>query len=91
MALAQQSDPELSQLQTRGTVLDLHTIVLPSSTMPLICDMSTGNPRPFVPESFRCTIFNLQYLCELDQRDLVAVCEYAELRRPAAVALRPLL
>ena len=58
MALAQQSDPDLQHLQASNTSLDLRTILLPSSTTPLTCDMSTGNPRPFVPKSFRRTIFN---------------------------------
>ena len=58
MALAQRSDLDLQQLQASGTALDLRTVLIPSSTTPLTCDMSTGNPRPFVPESFRRIIFN---------------------------------
>lgn len=58
MALAQRSDSDLQQLQASGTALDLRTVLIPSSTTPITCDMSTGNPRPFVPESFRRIIFN---------------------------------
>ena len=58
MELAQQSDAELHQLQESDTSLDLRTILLPSSPTPLICDMSTGNPRPWVPECLRRTVFN---------------------------------
>ena len=58
MALAQQSDAELHQLKDSDTSLDLRTILLPSSPTPLICDMSTGNPRPWVPECLRRTVFN---------------------------------
>ncbi len=54
LALAQQSDPDL---QNSDTALDLRTVTLPPSNTPLICDVSTGNPRPFVPENFRHTIF----------------------------------
>ena len=58
MALAQQSDAELHQLKDSDTSLDLRTILLPSSPTPLNCDMSTGNPRPWVPECLRRTVFN---------------------------------
>ena len=58
MALAQQSNPELHRVQASSTSLDLRAILLPVSTTSLICDMSTGNPCPFVPESFRRTVFN---------------------------------
>ena len=57
-SIAQQSDAELHQLQDSDTSFDLCTILLPSSPTPLICDMSTGNPRPWVPECLRRIVFN---------------------------------
>ena len=58
MALAQQSDKELSDLQAGTTSLILQAFPLPSTDATLICDTSTGNPRPYVPESFRRRIFD---------------------------------
>ena len=57
MALAQQSDPELGHFRDSDTSLDLRPVLLPSLNTPLVCDMSTGNPRPFVPKRFRRTVF----------------------------------
>ena len=60
MALAQQSDKELSdlQLQAGTTSLILQAFPLPSMDATLICDTSTGNPRPYVPEKFRRRVFD---------------------------------
>jgi len=58
IALAQQSDPELRHLRENGTSLDFQTILLPSMSTLLVCDMSTGNPQPFVPEHFCRSVFD---------------------------------
>ena len=58
IALAQQNDPELSRLQADPTSLNLRPIPLPSTDATLICDMSTSRPRPYIPESFRRSVFD---------------------------------
>jgi cleavage and polyadenylation specificity factor subunit 1 len=55
MALAQKSDEDL---QAGTNSLILQPIPLPTTDVTLICDTSTGSPRPFVPESFRRIIFD---------------------------------
>lgn len=59
MAGAQAADPELRALQSSSSSsLQLATVPhLPSSTT-LVCDMSRGTPRPFVPVAFRRAVFN---------------------------------
>ena len=58
MAAAQQSDPEISELQTSTSSLQLQPLPLPTSDLTLMCDMSTGVPRPYVPQQFRQTVFD---------------------------------
>jgi cleavage and polyadenylation specificity factor subunit 1 len=58
MATAQQTDPELAQIRQSSSSLNLTPIPLPHGHHSLICDMSTADPRPFVPTNFRRTVFN---------------------------------
>ena len=59
MAKAQSTDPELRALCNSSTSsLQLETVPHLALTTALICDMSTGNPRPFVPGDFRRDVFN---------------------------------
>jgi hypothetical protein len=55
MAAAQLSDPDL---QTSHSSLTLKEVPLPLSDKSIICDMSTGTPRPFVPLKFRRPVFD---------------------------------
>lgn len=58
LAAAQREDPELQALQTsNSTALVLEEVSLPLAPSPIICDTSTGTPRPFVPEPLRISIF----------------------------------
>ena len=57
MARAQQDDSELRHLQAGNTSLVLRSVQLPASDVTLICDTSTGIPRPFVPATFRRSVF----------------------------------
>ena len=58
-AAAQTNCPELEALRTRpDTSLDFKSISLPFSPVPLLCDVSTGTPRPYVPEAFRRPVFD---------------------------------
>ena len=51
IAAAQQRDTGLLQLQSSSTSLKLQSVPLPTSDLTLVCDMSTGVPRPYVPSS----------------------------------------
>ena len=58
MAQAQSEDSELQALQnSSSTSLRLTALPLPDSFYTIVCDMSTGSPRPFVPASLHRTVF----------------------------------
>ena len=54
MARAQQDDPTI----TDSSSLQLHAVPLPTEDVTLLCDMSTGTPRPYVPQPFRRAVFD---------------------------------
>ena len=54
MARAQQDDPDL----LNSSSLQLHPVPVPTSDTTVLCDMSTGTPRPFVPQPFRRAVFD---------------------------------
>uniref|UniRef100_A0A5S6QAZ0 RNA-directed DNA polymerase n=1 Tax=Trichuris muris TaxID=70415 RepID=A0A5S6QAZ0_TRIMR len=56
IAAAQVEDEELKQLRS-NPMFSFESVVLPMATDPLVCDTSTGSPRPFVPAQFRHAIF----------------------------------
>ena len=58
MARAQANDPDLADFQHVSSSLQLETVPVPASDTTIICDISTGTPRPFVPKSFRRIVFN---------------------------------
>ena len=58
MAKAQAKDPELDKLRQSSTSLKLQTLPVPASTTTIVCDLSTGTPRPYVPQSYRRLVFN---------------------------------
>ncbi|GBN04607.1 hypothetical protein AVEN_76911-1 [Araneus ventricosus] len=58
-AIAQDSDVELRSLLGSGSGLELKQLSLPSSKRVLYCDISTGKARPYVPEKFRCRVFEM--------------------------------
>ena len=51
MATTQQQDPDILKLQTSSS-LTLKACPIPMSDSKIICDMSTGVPRPIVPSSY---------------------------------------
>lgn len=58
LARAQQSDPELQQLlASEETSMNLKARKIPESDLLIFCDVSSGKPRPFVPEQYRRTVF----------------------------------
>ncbi len=58
MAAAQIEDPELATLQGSSTSLVFKGMTLPMTSKTLVCDLSTGVPRPFVPIQFRRPVFS---------------------------------
>lgn len=58
IAAAQQQDTELQQLQSSPTSLKLQSVPVPTSNSTLVCDMSTGVPRPYVPSELRHAVFD---------------------------------
>ena len=58
IAAAQQDDPELAQLRSSSSTIKLEERPLPTSTGTIICDVSTGKSRPYIPQPFRRTIFD---------------------------------
>ena len=60
MAAAQHSDKELQKLQTSTSIsLKFAEIPLEGTDVKLICDISTGKQRPYVPPKFRHEVFTL--------------------------------
>ncbi|XP_064469852.1 uncharacterized protein K02A2.6-like [Ornithodoros turicata] len=57
MASAQIRDPKLEQLRSSSTFLEFQDVHIPNVDVTLACDVSTGSPRPFVPETFRHEVF----------------------------------
>jgi len=58
MAAAQQEDPEVQQFDTPGSSMSLKPMPVPTSDVPILCDVSTGTPRPYIPYKFRQVIFD---------------------------------
>ena len=57
LAADEQEDSELSELMAFSTSLELSPVPLQAVDTTVICDLSTGVPRPFVPVSFRRAVF----------------------------------
>ena len=60
MAQLQTTDPELQWMVSHpdSTSLTLEQVPLPSNTLTLVCDTSTGKHRPMVPPSMRRQVFD---------------------------------
>ena len=58
MAKAQTVDPDLAQFQQSSSYLQLQAVPVPASITTIICDLSTGTPRPFVPQALRRLVFD---------------------------------
>ena len=59
MATAQQDDQEMDTYKTATSGLSLQDIPFGPTDTTLLCDISTGQPRPIVPRSFRKTVFDV--------------------------------
>ena len=58
IAQAQQDEEELRKLQVSPSSLVLQSVPIPTSNATIVCDVSTGVPRPFIPADFRRTVFD---------------------------------
>jgi len=59
LAKEQQQDPETSACHTSITSLKWKDVPVDEAGTTILCDISTGRPRPWVPASLRCHIFSL--------------------------------
>ena len=59
LAHAQLTDTEVHATRTAVTRLILHDLRVPDSTYTLLCEVSTAQPRPIVPKTWRRKIFDL--------------------------------
>ena len=59
VAVAQKSDDEVINLTRKSpSVFQLDEVPVPQSKETMICDMTTGSPRPLLPVNFRKVVFN---------------------------------
>ena len=58
LAATQQTDPQLQKLTKGNSSLSLKLMPAPTTDVELLCDVSTGSPRPYVPPSFRKVVFD---------------------------------
>ena len=58
MSLVQQSDPDVQTYKTAITSLRLEDVPFSNGSFTLLCDVSTGTPRPVVPKSWRRLVFD---------------------------------
>ena len=58
MATAQQNDQEMAAYRTAISGLTLQDVQFGPTDATLLCDVSTGQPRPIVPAAFRQTVFD---------------------------------
>ena len=59
MAASQKNDPDVHAYRTAITSLQLEDIPFRPNNITLLCDISTGRPRPIVPTGRRRKVFNL--------------------------------
>lgn len=58
VADAQKNDIELQELLSTTTSLKLERVKHPLLEKEIVCDVSTGKPRPYIPQPFRRPVFN---------------------------------
>ena len=58
MAVAQREDKETAAYRTATSGLVLQDVEFGPSDTTLLCDVSTGQPKPIVPAAFRKAVFN---------------------------------
>ncbi|GFU77774.1 transposon Tf2-11 polyprotein [Trichonephila clavipes] len=58
IAETQQTDQELHTLIASGTSLELKKVTFPNSSTEIMCDLSTGTARPYIPKQHRQDVFS---------------------------------
>ncbi|GFU24768.1 hypothetical protein TNCV_793911 [Trichonephila clavipes] len=61
IAETQQTDKELHTLIASGTSLELKKVTFPSSSTEIMCDLSTGTARPYIPKRHRQDVFSAMH------------------------------
>ncbi|GFY14713.1 retrovirus-related Pol polyprotein from transposon 17.6 [Trichonephila clavipes] len=61
IAETQQTDQELHTLIASGTSLELKKVPFPNSSTEIMCDLSTGTARPYIPKQHRQDVFSAMH------------------------------
>ncbi|GFW07982.1 hypothetical protein TNCV_3921141 [Trichonephila clavipes] len=61
IAETQQTDQELHTLIASGTSLELKKVTFPNLSTEIMCDLSTGPARPYIPKQHRQDVFSAMY------------------------------
>ncbi|GFX87980.1 transposon Tf2-8 polyprotein [Trichonephila clavipes] len=61
IAETQQTDQELHTLIVSGTSLELKKVTFPNSPTEIMCDLSTGTARPYIPKQHRRDVFSAMH------------------------------
>ncbi|GFV52533.1 transposon Tf2-8 polyprotein [Trichonephila clavipes] len=61
IAETQQTDQELHTLIASGTSLELKKVTFPNSSTEIMCDLSTGTARPYIPKQHRRVVFSAMH------------------------------
>ncbi|GFX19709.1 transposon Tf2-6 polyprotein [Trichonephila clavipes] len=61
IAETQQTDQELHTLIASGTPLELKKVTFPNSSTEIMCDLSTGTARPYIPKQHRQDVFSAMH------------------------------
>ncbi|GFX01214.1 retrovirus-related Pol polyprotein from transposon 412 [Trichonephila clavipes] len=56
-----QTDQELHTLIASGTSLELKKVTFPNSSTEIMCDLSTGTARPYIPKQHRQDVFSAMH------------------------------
>ncbi|GFU88559.1 hypothetical protein TNCV_4442361 [Trichonephila clavipes] len=61
IAETQQNDQELHTLIASGTSLELKKVTFPNSSTEIMCDLSMGTARPYIPKQHRQDVFSAMH------------------------------
>ncbi|GFT38924.1 integrase catalytic domain-containing protein [Trichonephila clavipes] len=61
IAETQQTDQELHTLIASGTSLELKKVIFPNSSTEIMCYLSTGTARPYIPKQHRQDVFSAMH------------------------------
>ncbi|GFW94147.1 hypothetical protein TNCV_1978871 [Trichonephila clavipes] len=61
IAETQQTDQKLHTLIASGTSLELKKVTFPNSSTEIMCDLSTGTAKPYIPKQHRQDVFSAMH------------------------------